>query len=299
MTFLGSGGSWPTPGRGMPAVALQIDNIINLLDCGEGTQKQLMKSNLSFMKISNIFITHFHGDHFLGLLGLIQSMSFNGREQELHIFGPIRAREVLTNALSVGYYTLSFPIYVHEVKPGDSIDLGLFRVSTLKTDHPVPALSYSIEEPDAVRIDRKKVDEIGVPDRLIETIRSVGYATQDGTTYTLDQISGGLKRGRKIVYSGDTRPMKEMVDFCRGSDVLIHETSTDSSYEPKVNEFGHTSSRQAAEIARDAAVKRFYLYHYSPRITDVRVLEKEARTIFPESYASRELLEYEVPSSKQ
>ena len=298
ITFLGSGGSWPSPGRGLPAIAVQIDAVLNLLDCGEGTQKQLMKSNVSFMKINNIFLSHFHGDHFLGLLGMVQSMSFNGRTEELHIFGPVRAREMLSNALNVGYYTLSFPIYVHELRPGDIVDMGLFKVRTMKNDHPVPAISYSLEEPDSIRIDRKKADAVGIPNKLIEKVRSEGFATHNGTTYTIDQISAGTRKGRRVVYSGDTRPMKEMVEFAAGADVFIHETTTDSSFEPKVNEFGHTSSRQAAEIARDAGVRRFFMFHYSPRITDVKVLENEARSIFPESYASRELLEYEVPVVK-
>ncbi|MCL4329173.1 MAG: ribonuclease Z [Candidatus Thermoplasmatota archaeon] len=299
ITFLGTGGSWPSPGRALPSVAVQIDDTLNLLDCGEGTQKQLMKSSLSFMKVKNVFLTHFHGDHFLGLMGMIQSMSFNGREEELHIYGPVKTRDIVSAALNVGYYTLSFPVYVHELKPGEEVDLGHFRVRTLKCDHPVPAMAYSLEEPDAVRIDRAKVDSIGIPKRLIEKVRDQGFATHNGRTYSLDEISGGIRKGRKIVYSGDTRPMKEMVSFSAGANVLIHETTTDSSLEPKVNEFGHCSSRQAAEIARDAGVKRFYLYHYSPRITDVKVLENEARSIFTESYASRELLEYDIPVPRE
>ncbi|MFG1520100.1 MAG: ribonuclease Z [Thermoplasmataceae archaeon] len=295
VTFIGTGGSWPVPGRAMPCIVLQSDDVTNLLDCGEGSQKRIMESRISFMQIDNIFLTHFHGDHFLGIMGLIQSMSFNGREKPLHIYGPIMAKNILQNALSVGYYTLSFDIFVHELLPDQTIQFNGFRVRTLKNDHPVPALSYSFEENDLVKIDRKKVDSLNIPDRRIEEIRGSGYAEINGRVVTLGMIAAGLKKGRRVVYSGDTRPMESMKSFAYGADVLIHETTTDSQYEPKVNEFGHTSSRQAAQIASDAKVKRFYLFHYSPRIPDPRDLLVEARSIFKESYLSKEFLEYEVP----
>jgi ribonuclease Z len=107
ITFFGTGGSWPSPGRGLPAVGIQVDDRLNLFDCGEGTQKQIMKSNSSFMKIENIFITHFHGDHFIGMIGMIQSMSFNGREAPLNIYGPRGAIHMVMNALNVGYFRLN------------------------------------------------------------------------------------------------------------------------------------------------------------------------------------------------
>ncbi len=296
LTFIGTGGSWPVPGRAMPAIALQIDGVVNLLDCGEGTQKRIMRSKISFMQVDNVFLTHFHGDHFLGILGMIQSMSFNGREKPLHIFGPVRARQILNNALNVGYYTLGFDIYIHELMPDQTIDLQGFSVTTFRNDHPVPAISYMFREPDLVKVDRSKVDALGIPSRKIEQIRSHGYATIEGRRYTLEEIAAGVKAGRRIVYTGDTRPMESMKNFARGADVLIHETTTDSSYEPQVNEFGHSSSRQAAEIARDAGVGRLFLFHYSPRVNDLDVLLREARSVFPESYLSREFLEFDVPS---
>ncbi|MCL5730735.1 MAG: ribonuclease Z [Candidatus Thermoplasmatota archaeon] len=297
LTFLGTGGSWPTPGRSMPALVLQVDGTVNLIDCGEGTQKQLMKSRISFMDVDNVFISHFHGDHFIGLIGLVQSMSFNGRTKPLNIYCPEFGTRILSNALSVGYYTLNFDINVMEVDPGQIYDLGEFTVSAMKTDHPVPALAYRFSEKDLIRIDRSKVDSLGIPNRLIERIRQKGSVEHDGVTYTINQISGGVRKGRSLVYSGDTRPMpEEMPKFAENASVLIHETTTDSSLEPKVNEFGHTSSRQAAEIAAKSGAKRFFLFHYSPRVSDLQSLEKEARSIFHESYLSREMLEFSIPS---
>lgn len=295
ITFMGTGGSWPTPGRGLPAVVIQIDEITNLLDCGEGTQKQIMKSKVSFMSIDNVFITHFHGDHFLGILGMVQSMSFNGREKPLNIYGPRGAVRILSNALNVGFYKLGFDVRIGELDFGSTYDFGKFTVSTLRNDHPVPAMSYRFQERDLIKIDRKKAEEIGIPARRLEELRSSGTIVHNGKTHRIEEVAMGIKRGRSVVYTGDTRPIEDMKKFAENADVFIHETTTDSSLEPKVNEFGHSSSRQAAEIARDARVGRFFLFHYSPRYDNLDSLLHEAKEIFPESYLSKELLEYDVP----
>lgn len=299
ITFIGTGGSWPTPGRGLPSVAVQIDEITNLFDCGEGSQKQLMKSKVSFMGIDNVFITHFHGDHFLGLLGMVQSMSFNNREKPLNIYGPKGAMRILSAALNVGYYRPKFEIRIGELEQNATYDFGKFIISTLKNDHTVPAISYKIEEPELTRIDKEKADSLGIPPRRLEELRTEGIIVHDGKTFTLEQVSAGPRRGRKIVYTGDTRPIPEMVEFSKNVDVLIHETTTDSTLEPKVNEFGHSSARQAAEIARDAAVGKLFLYHYSPRYENIDSLVKEATDVFPLSVASRELMEYELPVHRE
>ena len=295
LTFLGTGGSWPVIGRSLPAIALQIDDIFNLLDCGEGTQKQIMKSQLSVMKIDNVFSTHVHGDHFLGLLGLIQSMSFNSRERPLNIYGPRGAFRMISNALNVGYFTLGYEIVIHELIPEETYDFGKFKVRTHQNDHPVPCIAYSFEEPDFPKIDLDKVLKIGFPRNRLEELREKGLVVINGRSFSIDNVSSGIRKGRKIVYSGDTRPKEDMKEFAKDADVFIHDTTTDSSLEPKVNEFGHTSSKQAAEIAKAAKVGRFYLFHYSPRVDNLEKLLSEARGIFPQSFLSRELLEYEVP----
>lgn len=299
LTFLGTGGSWPSPGRGLPSIAVQIDDVLNIFDCGEGTQKQIMKSNMSFMKVRNVFITHFHGDHFLGLLGMIQSMSFNGREDPLDIYGPYGAIQILSNAISVGYYTLSFRIRVHELEPGKTYDMGKFDISTFKNDHPVPCISYRLTEKPMLKIDGDRAKKLGIPSKKLETLRNEGSIVHDGRTVKLEEVLKGKRPGRVIVYTGDTRPLDTMAEFASGADIFVHDTSTDSSYEPVVNQYGHCSSRQAAEIAKKANVKKFFLFHYSPRIDNTEVLLKEAKEIFPESFLSRELLEVEIYASKE
>lgn len=296
ITFIGTGGSWPTPGRGLPAVVVQVDEVVNLFDCGEGTQKQLMKSPISFMGIDNVFITHFHGDHFLGLLGMVQSMSFNNRDKPLNVYGPKGAVRVLSNAFNVGYFNLKFDVIVNELEFDSKYKFDKFSITTFKNDHTVPAMSYKLEEKNLVKIDKDKADALGIPSRRLEELRSRGSVEVDGKTFTLDQVSAGVKRGRSIVYTGDTRPMEAMKVFARKADVLIHDTTTDSSLEPAVNEFGHSSSRQAAEIARDADVGKLFLFHYSPRYSTVDPLLREAEKIFSRVEGSHEMLEYVVPA---
>ncbi len=294
ITFLGTGGSWPTPGRSMPSVLLQVDDIISLLDCGEGTQKQIMKSGVSFMKIKHVFLSHLHGDHFLGLIGLVQSMSFNGRTDELNIYGPPGCISILSRAINVGYYTLRFPIRVHELSFESSMEIDGFMIHAMRADHPVPAVSYRIMEKDLVKIDPEKAKKLGISSRRLEELRRKGSIDHDGKIISLPDVYGGTRKGRTLIYSGDTRPNPKMVEFAKDADVFIHETSTSSALEPKVNEFGHSSSRQAAEIARDANVKKFYLYHYSPRIENTQELLSEAKNIFQESCLSIEGLSVEV-----
>ncbi len=299
ITFLGTGGSWPVPKRGMPSLAVQIDEIINLFDCGEGTQKQIMKSKISFMKINNVFITHFHGDHFLGLLGLIQSMSFNNRTDPLNIYGPPGAVRILSNALNVGYYTLGFDIKIYQLYPGNEYDFDKFLVKTHWNDHPVPALSYSIEEKDLIKIDKEAADRLKIPSKRLEELRQNGTIAFNGRTVALSEVAKGIRKGRKIIYTGDTRPMESMKEFAHDADVLIHDTTTDSSFEPTVNEFGHTSSRQAAEIAKGAGARKLFLFHYSPRVPDIKVMLEEAVKIFENTELSKELLEYEVSKREE
>ncbi len=297
ITFLGTGGSMPKPGRSLPAVAVQVDDVLNLFDCGEGTQKQFMKSGVSFMSLKNIFISHFHADHFLGLPGLLNSLAFMGRTEDLNIFGPSGATTFIRNAINLGYARITYNINVYTVIPGISYDLGKFFIKTLGNDHTVPSITYSLEEKDLVKIDRNRVERENFPVYLLEELRRNGNVKFNGISYELKDMAEGIKPGRKIVYTGDTRPVKAMPEFARNADVLIHDTTMDSSMEPMVNEYGHTSSRQAAEIALEASVKRLFLFHYSSRYNDLNVLLDDARSVFPDSFLSYELLQYDINKS--
>ena len=146
LTFLGTAGSWPTKERNASAIALDLERELILLDCGEGTQRQMFASSRSFMRVRRVFITHFHGDHFLGLPGLIQSMCLNNRSEPLDIYGPPDTREIVERVLSLGYFTLRFPVALHPLSPGTTVELDGYTVRTAEALHPVPSLAYRIEE---------------------------------------------------------------------------------------------------------------------------------------------------------
>ncbi len=298
IVFFGTGGSWPSPERNVMSIGIQVDSDVLLFDCGEGTQRQMMRTNMSFMKVKRIFVTHYHGDHFLGIAGLVQTMALNERKEPLEIYGPERSIDILTRYLSIGYYSTTFPIYLHELEGGERLDFGDYEILTLMVDHPVPTLAYALKEKDIPRIDRDKAKKLGLSSKILEKLRREGRIEYKGRTIVIDEVSGGIRIGRKIVYSGDTKPMKEMIEFARDADVLIHEATVESSLEDKANKYGHSSARQAAEIAKKARVRNLLLVHISPRYKDTSVIEKEARSIFPNTMVMNDLDEFVVKIRK-
>ncbi len=298
IVFFGTGGSWPSPERNVMSIGVQIDSEVLLFDCGEGTQRQMMRTNMSFMKIKRVFITHYHGDHFLGLAGLIQTMALNDRKEPLEIYGPERTVDILTRYFSIGYYSTTFPIKLYELEGNEILDFGDYTISTLRTKHPVPSLAYSIKEKDIPRIDRNKAKSLKLNSKILEKLRREGEIEYRGKTIRIEDVSNGTRIGRKIVYSGDTAPMDEMINFARDASVLIHEATTESSLEDKANEYGHSSARQAAMIAKRANVDTLLLVHISPRYKDPKVIENEAKKIFPNSFVVNDLDEFIVKVKK-
>jgi ribonuclease Z len=292
--FLGTGGSWPTPQRNTLSIAIRINDNAILFDCGESAQISLMKSSLSMMRISKIFITHFHGDHFLGLPGLIQTMSFYGRTEPLEIYGPVGASSVLSNLLSIGYYSLSFEIKIMELKGNSSIDFGDYSINFARANHTIPALSYSLTEKDYARLDEKKIKEMNVPRSMLEKIRREGSAQVNGRSIKIEEISAGVRKGRKISYSGDTRRDSNLLDLFRNSTVLIHESTGDKSNEGKVSSYGHSTGSDAGLQARDSNTKKLVLVHFSPRYSDIKPILEEAKSVFQNTIAAEELMEMEV-----
>jgi ribonuclease Z len=165
IVFLGTGGSWPTIKRNVSSIAVKRGGDTILFDCGEGTQRQFQKSSLSHMQISKIFITHFHGDHFLGLPGLIQTMQLNDREKSLHIYGPRGMKELTSQLLSLGYFKPSYRIVSHEVKDGDTLDFDGYAIHVVKVKHNILALAYCIEEDKRPgKFDKPKALNLGIPE---------------------------------------------------------------------------------------------------------------------------------------
>ncbi len=299
IVFLGTSGSWPTPKRSVAAVAVKRGPEVILFDCGEGTQRQFMLSKLSFMQVSKVFITHFHGDHFLGLPGMIQSMSMNDREKPLHVYGPEGMSKLLVTLVTLGYFAPGFRIDVTEMKGGSSIDFGEYMVTAIDAKHAVPAISYCIEERQRPgRFDKEKALALGIPTGpLFGKLQDGHTVTVNGRTFTPDLVMGPPRRGRKIVYTGDTEVTPRLVEFAKGCDVLIHDATADSSMEAKANKYGHSTAKQAATVAKECNAKALILTHISPRFEDATPILVEAKAVFENSILADDFLEYNVPYS--
>ncbi len=295
ITFLGTAGSWPTKERSASAIALDLERELILLDCGEGTQRQFFQSPASFMRVRRIFLTHFHGDHFLGLPGLVQSMNLNNRTEPLDIYGPPDAKDIVDRALQLGYFTQRFPIAIHPMQPGESVELDGYTVRSARTEHPVPSLAYRVEEgPKRGRFDGALARSLGIegPDfRRLESGESVRVG--DRVVHP-DDVMGPPRAGRSIVYSGDSGPCDDVRRLAHRATVLIHEATVTHELEPEANAWGHSSARQAAELARAAEADALFLTHFSSRYKELEPLEDEARILFPGSRAARDLLDHLV-----
>ncbi len=286
----------PSPSRGVSAIALQVGREVLLFDCGEGTQRQFMQSSVSFMKVTNIFITHFHGDHFLGLPGLIQSMSFSGRKEPLALHGPPGMIETAEQLLSLGYFQLGFQVTAAEMKDGDSLDLGPLTVTALAGEHTVPALSFVVEEKERRgRFLTERAKELGVtPGPQFSILQSGGEIMVGNRRVRSEDVLGPSRKGRKVVISGDTRPTSRLTEAARGADVLIHEATLDSSMQEGAKSYGHSTAREAGEVAREAEVDLLVLTHISSRYDDPSVLEAEAREVFPRTVIAADFMTLEV-----
>lgn len=299
--FLGTGGSWPTVKRNVTSIALKRGSEVLLFDCGEGTQRQFQKSKLSHMQISKIFITHFHGDHFLGLPGLIQTMQLNDRDKPLHVYGPKGMKRLLQQLLSLGYFKPGYKIVAHEVVDGDVLDFDDYVVHVLRVKHGVTAVAYSLEEKlRPGKFDKPKALNLGIPEGPLfsRLQRGKTITLKDGRKINPDMVLGAPRKGRKIVISGDTKPCDKMIVFSKDADVLIHDATFDSSLEDVAGEYGHATAFQAAEIAKKADVDKLFLTHISPRYLDQRVLEDDARKVFKNSFVAKDFQEIEVKLKK-
>jgi len=304
IVFLGTSGGMPSRTRSLPSIALRYGASLLLFDCGEGTQRQMVSAGVGFKKDFQVFISHLHGDHVLGLPGLFYSMSMLGREEGVRVYGPPGLARSLDLMFESCQGAVSFPIEVHEVEGGETAcERSRYSVRTASVDHLVDSLAYCFEErPRQGRMLVDKLKEMGLPRGPLwgelQKGRKVNFRGKDIDPRA---VTGPRRRGRKVVYSGDTRPCLSLVELAQGADVLIHDSSFDQSLEERADLEGHSTCVQAAQVAKEAGVERLFLFHISPRYHDkVDVLLDPARTIFrasevPEDLASLELRIKEEP----
>ena len=295
IVFLGTGSGVPTAQRNHASIWLRHEGDSMLWDCGEGTQRQIFMAGLNFMKLDKIFITHWHADHWAGLIGLLLTMNLEERRKPLHVYGP-EADRFVADILDLGYWGTRFPVIPQNVPyEGDDITTVMktkdFEVTSIPVEHSVPAVAYCLREHDTHNIDIKKAEKLhGLKEGpLVGKLKRAGEITLNGKKISLADVSV-LKKGVKIVYSGDTRSCDNMIKIAQGADILIHDTTFTEEIEDRM----HTGAKEAALLAKQAGVKKLIMTHFSRRYTDVSELEKEARKTFPESFAAKDFMKLEI-----
>jgi len=248
------------------------------------------------MKIKKIFISHLHADHFLGIPGLVQSMSLNGREDALKIFGPAGTKDNVDSMLGLGYFKSGFEVLAKDLAPDSRLDFDEYAIRCVEADHSIPSLAYCLEEkPRPGKFNLSKAKRLSIPEgplfRRLQEGRSV---TIGGRKILPEQVLGPARPGRKIVYTGDTKPSRVIAGLAKEADVLIHDSTLDSSHGKLAFDFGHSTAAEAARVAKAANVRALFLVHISPRYESNAVLEKEARKVFRNSIVAQDLMEYAV-----
>jgi ribonuclease Z len=295
LIFLGTSSAIPSKHRNHASIALKAFGEILLFDCGEGTQRQMSCMKLSPMKIKNIFISHLHGDHILGLPGIIQSLGFRGRTEPLNIYGPPGLENIRESIMNFGYFALDFEIIMHEIKEGTVIDNEEYTVECVKTQHNVFNLSYSLIEKKKPKFLKDKAIELGLkPGPDFGKLHDGIEVKIEDKIIKPEQVLGEYRKGLKITYSGDTRPCEDLVDLAADSDILIHESTFGDKDQAKAVENWHSTAKEAAQIAKKARAKKLILTHISTRYRKSDDLKKAAQKVFENTVVARDFMTLEV-----
>jgi ribonuclease Z len=296
ITFLGTAASRPTVGRNVSGIAVQREGDLMLFDCGEGTQRQMMRFGTGF-GIQAIFVTHLHADHFIGVIGLLRTLALQGREEPLKIFGPPGAERVLNTAVHLGVDRINFPVSVQEAAPGQVVPFGEYEVVPFQVLHGTSAVGYALRElPRLGRFDVERARELGIPEgRLFGRLHRGETIEVDGRTIHPHEVVGDPRPGRLVAYTGDTRPSPHTVAAAAGADLLIHEATFVEDEADRAHDTFHSTARDAALVAREAEVRRLVLTHISARYSeDPGPLAEEAQTAFPETSVAYDGLSIEL-----
>ena len=300
LVFLGTSASAPTAGRAATALLLRRGGDRLLFDCAEGTQRQLMRSVLGLPDLEEVFITHFHADHYLGLPGMLKTFALRGREVPLTVYGPPGLRELFATLRRV-FGRLTYPVEVVELRAGEALERDGYRILVFPVHHGVSAVGYALDEDDRPgRFDVETADALGIPPGpergALQRGDSVTLA--DGRTITPDTVLGEARPGRRIVLTGDTAPVDTVRVLAEGADLLVHEATFTEDERERAKATLHSTARQAAEVGAAAGVRLLALTHLSPRYFGSELLE-EARAVFPATVAPRDFDVIEVPFAER
>jgi ribonuclease Z len=292
VTFLGTAGSLPTPERNPSAILINREGEMMLFDCGEGTQRQMMRARTGMMRLNYIFLTHLHADHIL-----LETLAFQGRENPITIVGPIHTMHLVESFKSVCYFSRKFDVQAIELQPGDVLKMKGCQVRAISTHHSVPSLGYSLEEDMRLgRFNRDAATSLGIPPGpLFGKLQHGQEIEVDGKKIEPHQVMGPARPGRRIVYTGDTRPCKSVQLASMGADLLIHDCALASDMAEWAKETKHSTATEAAEVAKNADVGQLVLTHISSRYSeDTSQLLKEAKSIFDRTIVAEDLMSLEI-----
>ena len=263
-----------------------------LFECGEGTQRQMMRYGVSFA-LSEIFFTHFHADHFLGVIGLIRTLGLQGRPEPLLLYGPKGAKKVLNDAIKLGVERVPFPVEITELKAGETIKKDEYELRAFATEHGGGSIGYALKEHERRgRFDVEKAKAAGIPEGPLWG--KIAKGEMPGP----EGVVGPPRPGRLVVFTGDTRPTASVVDAAQGADLLIHEATFGEEEKERAKETGHSTAKEAAQVALAAGVKKLMMCHVSARYSmSAEELVKEAREVFPNASVAKDGMEVDVPFS--
>jgi ribonuclease Z len=292
--FLGTAGSMPTVQRAPASLLIRRGGDRLLIDCGEGTQRQLLRS-VGLPDVEHVFLTHFHADHFLGLPGMMKTFALRGRTAPLTIHGPRGLQALMTDLRRI-YGKLTYEVRLRELAPSEAVELDGYRVGAYAVAHRTEALGYALVEDDRPgRFDPERARELGVePGPQFGLLQRGSPVEAPGRTVQPGDVMGDPRPGRKLVFTGDTEPCDTTVVVAAGAELLVHESTFAEEEADRARQTGHSTARQAAEIARAADVSLLALTHLSSRYF-APVIEKEARAVFDPVVVPRDFDVVEVP----
>ena len=296
LVYLGTSAAAPTPERSLTCICLVRENEVLMFDAGEGAQVAYLKAGLPWNKKMKIFVTHLHGDHCLGILGLLQTMSMQKRTESLEIYGPAGIEEFITANIKVLNFGLPFPVFITIVEEGRIVNEKKYQVNCCEAQHGIPAFSYCFQENERPGIFYpEKAKELKIPEgKLWQELQNGNSIEIDGKKIDSSQVTGEKRPGKKIGISGDTRPTEKLKNFFTDSDYLSFDCTFSFELKERAIETNHSTAKEAAELAKESKAKNLILTHFSARYSDESVLLDEAKQIHESVIAAKDLLEIEI-----